>query len=340
MAFLNREDFPFASQLPPVARCPRSVSRRPCSDWPFSISLECPLAALAHIAGSKTHSSSKIPQRDADAHGSYLTAITGSAGDHSRSLHDCMLQFVATELEWISAKYLAAKKGYRLTAGIFTRVLLSLLGTTAADKAFKLINGALPDLTIDPRGAKFSELLQFTDSSRLGGAEASVDIKGLGIGESSYYVSFRAEQGLLKLIDRRAVKVHKENCKAAKDLDSKYHSTPDDEIGLVKSAVLPFGPVACKYEGAVLGFGIGCFGELPARSNGVCTFISRSRAVSYMDRYDDKSPKEALGMFRSRIHRAWGHATVFAWSDLVLDRSRKLVCLQSPAACARWRLRS
>ena len=84
----------------------------------------------------------------------------------------------------------------------------------------------------------------------------------------------------------------------------------------------------------MLGLGIGCFGELSAGFNDVCTSIARSRALSYMDRYNDKSPKEALGMFRSRIHRAWGHAAIFAWSDLILDRSRKLIGLQSPAACA------
>jgi len=41
-------------------------------------------------------------------------------------------------------------------------------------------------------------------------------------------------------------------------------------------------------------------------------------------------------MFRSRTRRVWGHAAIFAWSDLILDRSRKLVDLrlQSPAACA------
>jgi len=53
-----------------------------------------------------------------------------------------------------------------------------------------------------------------------------------------------------------------------------------------------------------------------------------------MDRYDKKSPKEALGMFRSEICRVWGHApAIFAWNELILDRSRKLVGLQSPAAC-------
>ena len=96
--------------------------------------------------------------------------------------------------------------------------------------------------------------------------------------------------------------------------------------------------MAGKYEGMVLELGIGCFGELSAGFSDVCTFIARNRAVSYMDHKDDKSPKEALGMgtrmLRSRIRRAWGHAAVFLWSDLVLDRSRKLVGLQSPAACA------
>ena len=43
-----------------------------------------------------------------------------------------------------------------------------------------------------------------------------------------------------------------------------------------------------------------------------------------MGRYDDKSPKEALGMFRSRIRRVWGHAAIFAWSDLILDVARRL----------------
>ena len=57
---------------------------------------------------------------------------------------------------------------------------------------------------------------------------------------------------------------------------------------------LSFGPVAGKHEGTVLGLGIGCFGELSAGFNDVCTFIARNRAVSYMGHFDDKSPKEAL----------------------------------------------
>ena len=100
-----------------------------------------------------------MPQPNVDPHGSILTAITGSTGDHSRSLHDYMLQFIATELERIGAKYLAAKTGYKLTAGICTHVLQPLHGTATADKALKLFNAILPDFAIDARGARFSELL-------------------------------------------------------------------------------------------------------------------------------------------------------------------------------------
>jgi len=82
--------------------------------------------------------------------------------------------------------------------------------------------------------------------------------------------------------------------------------------------------VAGKFEGTVLELGIGFFGELSAGFNGACTFIVRNCALPYVDRYDDRSPKEALGISRSRIRRVWGHAAIFAWSDLILDRSRKL----------------
>ena len=56
--------------------------------------------------------------------------------------------------------------------------------------------------------------------------------------------------------------------------------------------------------------------------------------MSYVNCYVDKSPKEALGLFRSRIRRVWGHAAIFPWNGLILDRSRKPAGLQSPAACA------
>jgi len=67
------------------------------------------------------------------------------------------------------------------TAAIFTHVPQPLLG---ADTADKLINGTLMGFDIGARGARFSELFTFLDSSRLDGVETLVDIKGFGIGET------------------------------------------------------------------------------------------------------------------------------------------------------------
>ena len=67
------------------------------------------------------------------------------------------------------------------TAAIFTHVPQPLLG---ADTADKLINGTLLGFDIGARGARFSELFTFLDSSRLDGVETLVDIKGFGIGET------------------------------------------------------------------------------------------------------------------------------------------------------------
>ena len=41
-------------------------------------------------------------------------------------------------------------------------------------------------------------------------------------------------------------------------------------------------------------------------------------------------------MFRSRIRRVWGHAAIFAWSELILDRSRVLACSRPPPAPHVW----
>jgi len=156
----------------------------------------------------------------------------------------------------------------------------------------------------------------------------------LEIGESSDYVSFRAEQGQLKPIDRRAVKVHKEDCKAAKDLDSNYHHTPVNENGPVKSALSSFGTVAGKYEARFSGSASAASESYLLDSMTSWTFIERNCAVSYVDRYDDKSPKEAIGMIRSRcgVMRPFSPGETSSWTGA----ASSLACSRPPPAPRVW----
>ena len=90
-------------------------------------------------------------------------------------------------------------------------------------------------------------------------------------------------------------------------------------------------PVTAKYEGTVLGLGIDCFGELSAGINDVFTFIARNREVPYVDRYDDKSPREALGPRKVLLK---GPPRVGSCGHFRLERPHFGLQPQSPAACA------
>jgi len=111
MADLNREDCPFAFQLISGSLLPSGTPSVRFTPTLFRLANqkifgESLTALVAHIiSGSKIHNNPRMPQRKVDAHGSKLTAITGSTGDHSLSLYDYyMFQFVATDLGRIGAK--------------------------------------------------------------------------------------------------------------------------------------------------------------------------------------------------------------------------------------------
>jgi len=81
---------------------------------------------------------------------------------------------------------------------------------------------------------------------------------------------------------------------AAKDFDSRYHRTPDAEIGSVLSALLSFGPVAGNHKDTVPRLGLGCFGELPAGFKDVHRLIARNV------RYPARSLRRQAATSRSR----------------------------------------
>jgi hypothetical protein len=271
-----------------------------------------------------------------DPHGNNLSSITGSVGDHNRKLHDLMLEFVLVQLRKIGARASAAKKGSITTAGIFTHLLQAFNGDPSpSTDHVKLVNGILPDMLLDARGPMSNEFSDVTGSTFFDFVETLFDVKGLGISESSGYLSFRAGSSDIKPVIRRSLKVHTEYVRAARGLDAAYHQgTPAGQEGPVLSRLLSFGAASGPKKGRVVGLAIGCFGELSSEFGELCTFIARNMAVEHLQYYDNKTPEEALNMFRSKIQRAWGNAAIFAWADLILDRSRTLVGMQSPAATA------
>ena len=63
------------------------------------------------------------------------------------------------------------------------------------------------------------------------------------------------------------------------------------------------------------------------------TLARSSRAIVryFVHRYDDKSSKEALGVFRSRTRRVWGHVAICAWATSSwIAAASSLACSHPP----------
>jgi hypothetical protein len=168
-------------------------------------------------------------------------------------------------------------------------------------------------MLLDARGPLSNEFSDVTGSTFFDFVETLFDVKGLGISESSGYLSYRAGSSDIKPVTRRSLKVHTEYVRAARVLDAAYHpGTPAGQEGPVLSRLLSFGVASGPKKGRVVGLAIGCFGELSSEFGELCTFIARNLAVEHLQYYDNMTPEEALNMFRSKIQRAWGHAAIFA----------------------------
>ena len=336
MAYLNRFGNRFASQF--LVGCPEpSVNFHPDK---FRLAVQrlfgVPLTALAHILGARIKNHANSPLRTVDPHGNNLSSISGSVGDHSRKLHDLMLEFALVQLRKIGVRVSAAKKGSVTTAGIFNDLLQAYnLDPSPSAEKDRLVNGILPDMILNATGPMANEFSDVTCATFFDRVQTLFDVKGYGLGESSHYPSFRAESSDPKPVDRRAQEVHQEYVNKARRLDVLYHpGTLAGEDGPILSRLLSFGATTGPNKGRVVGLAIGCFGELSSEFDELCTFIARNLTVEHLQYYDNKTPEQALNMFRTRIQSVWSHAAIFAWADLILDRSRTLVGLQSPAAAA------
>ena len=56
----------------------------------------------------------------------------------------------------------------------------------------------------------------------------------------------------------------------------------------------------------------------------ICDIIAQDLARTHVSYYDDDS-KRTKGIYRKRIHKAWGHTAHRGWARLLLDRARDLI---------------
>ena len=68
---------------------------------------------------------------------------------------------------------------------------------------------------------------------------------------------------------------------------------------------------------------VGAFAEMSSDTELIADLIATALAADHIQFYSE-SAKQAKGMFKQRIRKAWGHTAHRGWARLLLDRRRDL----------------
>ena len=75
---------------------------------------------------------------------------------------------------------------------------------------------------------------------------------------------------------------------------------------------------------------VGAFAEMSSDTELIADLIATALAADHIQFYSE-SAKQAKGMFKQRIRKAWGHTAHRGWARLQLDRRRDLI-IHGPAS--------
>ena len=78
---------------------------------------------------------------------------------------------------------------------------------------------------------------------------------------------------------------------------------------------------------------VGAFAEMSSDTELIADLIATALAADHIQFYSE-SAKQAKGMFKQRIRKAWGHTAHRGWARLLLDSRRDLI-IHGPASSHR-----
>ena len=98
-----------------------------------------------------------------------------------------------------------------------------------------------------------------------------------------------------------------------------------DLLGIPEGADGPMVQALKQYRGGrVLVPVVGAFAEMSSDTELIADLIATALAADHIQFYSE-SAKQAKGMFKQRIRKAWGHTAHRGWARLLLDRRRDLI---------------
>ena len=267
------------------------------------IKLGVPVTALAPLVGNPITNNANSPPARVDRYGNNLKKVTGVKHDGVRALHDSLVDVMSTTLERARISHKGGVRGHPNSCSDIFSDLLSWAHLPPTEQ--RRLQGIIPDMVVN--GTSIRPTAK-ESKNRLHGAITLLDNKTLC--NLKDYEGPNPEVAATK----REQKVDRDYIAAAKQLDKRFHETPDGESGPVEQRLLQFGR-AGKVHGTVFG----TFGDVSPGVTDLCGLAGDALAHEHLQ-YFDGAIAQAKAMHSNQIRRVWAHTSMRGWAKLVLDR--------------------
>jgi hypothetical protein len=314
MAFEKGATDPYANSL--VVGTPLRSTQFSNEEWQAAAQARngARLSCLAAYTNHTLKSNASAADRNVDTFGNNIKKLVGAGGGGTTINHD---SFVHAMSRWLKRARIPHKGGAsgtsRTCKGLFTHITQRLNDVGASEDDFKVLQSIIPDLLIDARSVDAT--VEDASKALLAGHVSVADAKTKALNEDYHKDS--------SPVEGKKNEVASSYMRRAKAIDDLL-GTPEGVDGPMVRALKDY------RGGCVLVPVAGAFAEMSSDTDLIADLIATALAGDHV-RFYDESAKQAKGMFKQRIRRAWGHTVHRGWARLLLDRRRDLI-IHGPAS--------
>ena len=265
-----------------------------------------PSPTCASILGNSIQNNARSVQVKVDKYGYNLKTVTGAKGNHTRILHDSVVNIIH---EALTTAGICHRGGYRNTVTDIFSSCIHHDNTNHNDEDRRKLQGIIPDLLVS------GYLLHPMEKPNpFYNHDTLCDVKTLAPGEK--YKKMSMEPGSVTAI--RGDLVNTQYHKNARELDRDKNGTPEGSIGPIRSKLNSYG-----INGRVRGLVAGAFGEFSPDVLSLRNLISAHSAGNQVQHINIPI-HQAKAIRDMKLTASWGLHLARGWARLLIDRRNDL----------------
>jgi len=275
------------------------------------------LSCLSAYTNNTLKSNASAADKSVDPFGNNIKKLVGAEGGGTTINHDSFVNVISRWLKRAGVPHRGGAAGNGTCKNLFTHITQNLNDVGASESAYKVLQTIIPDLLVDARSVDAT--VEDASKALLAGEVSVVDVKTKAPNED-----YHKKKSPVGAKQDEIAAAYEWRAKRVDDLLR-------DLLGIPEGADGPMVQALKQYRGGrVLVPVVGAFAEMSSDTELIADLIATALAADHIQFYSE-SAKQAKGMFKQRIRKAWGHTAHRGWARLLLDRRRDLI-IHGPAS--------